>query len=66
MATSNTQLLGYLEAKLEALHADILEVQKEVGTLKADLIRRKSIANIAYTLAGVVTTAAVAWFTKHF
>lgn len=66
MSMTNDKLLGRLEAHLEELHADVRDIQKEVATLKDDLIRRKSIANILYWVMGLATTAITAYLSKHF
>jgi hypothetical protein len=60
----NDQLVGYLEAKLEALHEDIRELRVEVDQLKQDFIQRKTIYRASiYVLGGL--SAIVGWIMNH-
>jgi cell division protein FtsB len=60
----NDQLVGYLEAKLEALHEDIKELRAEVTELKEDFIQRRTIYKISlYVLGGLA--GLVGWIMNH-
>lgn len=57
--------LGYLEAKIEELHADIKEIKLEVASLKEDFIRRQAIYKIALWFVGALA-AAIGWIAQYF
>ena len=66
MGDSDDQLLGYLEAKLDALHEDIKLLQEDVSELKTDFLKRKAFTKIVTWMGGFVASIVTGLLTYYF